>query len=405
MGSPLSNVTQKGGLGGGCERTRTAVNTTTSKHKEMWVQLICLILGSVSVLAEDIRTQYSSAPALSRVEIPSAEDLLIRRLQGELSIRVEDNWRSLDDPQRWTILKSKGAPKQILKSFERIKNSSLKLEQDVAVEAVEQALNSLDIEEREEWVLYWDNVRREVGKIAQLYNYFRGYMESDSIDNSTLQDFATSVTQSTVQGQDSLPKMLDLFHTTVCPTESSSKHLFPYLHSILEEGDHLCTMTQSPHQLMYNLYNIIALTEIKGYAMLQFSYMMLKIYNKGNFTAEEERARQKFELQAKEKMESIKLVLPQMSRDYFMCDPQVQEEGETFLQVTRLLQGYIENEVDMNPSQKCTSQCSSFNYAESTSCFKDLFCAKQPQCKGRIFDCQFFHADAWVCMAYWESVR
>jgi len=365
----------------------------------MWVQLICIILGSVSVLAEDIRTQYSSAPTLSRVEIPSAEDLLIRRLQGELSIRVEDNWRSLNDPQRWTILKSKGAPKQILKSFERIKNSSLKLEQDVAVEAVEQALNSLDIEEREEWVLYWDNVRREVGKIAQLYNYFRGYMESDSIDNSTLQDFATSVTQSTVQGQDSLPKMLDLFHTTVCPTESSSKHLFPYLHSILEEGDHLCTMTQSPHQLMYNLYNIIALTEIKGYAMLQFSYMMLKIYNKGNFTAEAEAAKTKFEEQATEKMNSIKMVLPTMSRQYRKCDPTEHRKGETYLEVTKLLQGYIENEVDMNPSQSCKSKCSAYNYAESESCYKDLFCAKQPRCNGRIFDCQFFNADAWVCMA------
>jgi len=26
-------------------------------------------------------------------------------------------------------------------------------------------------------------------------------------------------------------------------------------------------------------------------------------------------------------------------------------------------------------------------------------CAKQPKCNGRIFDCQFFNADAWVCMA------
>ena len=30
---------------------------------------------------------------------------------------------------------------------------------------------------------------------------------------------------------------------------------------------------------------------------------------------------------------------------------------------------------------------------------QDLFCKKQPRCSGRIFDCQFFHADAWVCMA------
>ena len=48
----------------------------------------------------------------------------------------------------------------------------------------------------------------------------------------------------------------------------------------LQAGQHLCSMNQSPHQLVYNLYNIIALTEIKGYAMLQFSYMMLRIYEK-----------------------------------------------------------------------------------------------------------------------------
>jgi hypothetical protein len=49
---------------------------------------------------------------------------------------------------------------------------------------------------------------------------------------------------------------------------------------VMQNGEHLCTMSQSPQQLMYNLYNIIALTEVKGYAMVQFSYMMLKIYNK-----------------------------------------------------------------------------------------------------------------------------
>jgi len=340
--------------------------------------------------------QYQHGSNNARVELPSVEDLLIRRLQGELALRVEDNWMSLNDPQRWAIMQTKDPAMQILKSFEQIKTSSTELESAVDVEAVEKALNGLDLagEARDEWVPYWESVRREVGKIAQFYNYFKGYIERSDISGDSLLDFATSVTTASP----SLSSMLQSLHQTVQPTDSS-KQLFPFLHKLLEEGEHLCGLNQSPHQLMFNLYNIIALTEIKGYAMLQFSYMMLKIYGKGNFTVEEERARQKFELQAKEKMESIKLVLPQMSRDYFMCDPQVQEEGETFLQVTRLLQGYIENEVDMNPSQECRSQCSSFNYAESTSCFKDLFCAKQPQCKGRIFDCEFFDARAWVCMA------
>jgi len=346
-------------------------------------------------------------PSLSRVNLPSPDDLLIRRLQGELIKRVEDNWLSLNDPQRWAIMQTKDPARQILKSFEQIKTTSQQLEEVVDVEAVQKVLDTLDLysEEREMWVQYWEKVRREVGQIAQLYNYFRGYIESSSTENHTLEDFATSVTVSNIPGHDSLPKMLDIFHTTVCPTESSSKQLFPYLHSIMEEGEHLCKMTQSPNQLMYNLYNIIALTEIKGYAMLQFSYMMLKIYGKGNFTAEAEEAKNKFEQQATEKMNSIKMVLPAMSRQYHKCDPKEPKEGETYLQVTKLLQGYIENEVDMNPTQNCKSSCSAYNYAESTSCFKDLFCAKQPKCNGRIFDCQFFHADAWVCMAENAAAR
>ena len=28
-----------------------------------------------------------------------------------------------------------------------------------------------------------------------------------------------------------------------------------------------------------------------------------------------------------------------------------------------------------------------------------MFCAKQARCQGRLFDCQFFHADAWVCLS------
>lgn len=43
----------------------------------------------------------------------------------------------------------------------------------------------------------------------------------------------------------------------------------------------LCNAQQSPQQVLYNLYNSIALTELKGYSMIQFSYMLLKLYDKG----------------------------------------------------------------------------------------------------------------------------
>merc|ERR550519_616910 len=348
-------------------------------------------------------TQYDvNNQVLSRIEIPSPEDLVIRRLQGELALRIDDNWQSLNDPQRWAIMQTKDPAKQILKSFEKIKEKAAELEKDIDVPAMEDVLNNLSLraEDMATWVQYWDNLRKRVGQIAQLYNYFRGYIDKpDAVNKNTLQDFASSVTQSAAEDR-SLQNMLDLFHETVIPSETPTKSLFPYLHSLTAKaGQHLCTMSQSPHQLAYNLYNIIALTEIKGYAMLQFSFMMLKIYEKGNFSAESDAAKENFEKQATEKMNSIKLVLPTMTKDYAKCDPAEHRPGETYLEITKLLQGYIENEVDMNDRMTCKSKCSAYTFAESKSCYKDLFCAKQPKCNGRIFDCQFFHADAWVCMA------
>jgi len=345
----------------------------------------------------------SQGSGLARIEIPEAEDLLIRRLQGELSLRVEDNWRSINDPQRYQILQKKGASKQILKSFQNLKEKMEELEKATNTAAVEDALNSikLDQEDLRTWLNVWDNLRRKVGQIAQLYTYLKGYVNKfDSTDDRTLEDFASSITQyqSSIKSR-SMMTMLENFHEAVSPEDSHERHLFPYFQSILSKsGEHLCSMTQSPHQLLYNLYNIIALTEIKGYAMLQFSYMMLKIYGKGDFTVESEAAKKNFEDQAVEKMKSMLSVLPNMSTQYLKCDPIKHKQGETYLEVTKLLQGFIENEVDMNDRQSCQSECDAYTIAETKGCYQEQFCAQQPKCNGRLFDCQFFNADAWICM-------
>ena len=175
--------------------------------------------------------QYQHGPNSARVEAPTAQDLLIGRLQGELVLRVEDNWMSLNDPQRWAIMQTKDPAKQILKSFEQIKTSSAELEDTVNVEDLERALNGLDLEGevRDEWVPFWEAVRREVGKIAQFYNYFKGYIESGDISGDSLFDFATSVTTASP----SLSSMLQSLHQTVQPN-NSSKQLFPFLHKLLE---------------------------------------------------------------------------------------------------------------------------------------------------------------------------
>lgn len=43
----------------------------------------------------------------------------------------------------------------------------------------------------------------------------------------------------------------------------------------------MCSTRQSPQQVLYSLYDAVALTELKGYTMIQFSYMLLRLYGKG----------------------------------------------------------------------------------------------------------------------------
>merc|ERR550519_2632704 len=178
-------------------------------------------------------TQYDiNNQVLSRIEIPSPEDLVIRRLQGELALRIDDNWQSLNDPQRWVIMQTKDPAKQILKSFEKIKTKAAELEEKINVEAVDTALNELDLssEDMGDWVRFWDKLRKNVGQIANMYqNYFKGYIEKPkAVNNNTLVEFATSATQTSVPDR-SLQNMLDMFHTTVIPMETTDKSLFPFL--------------------------------------------------------------------------------------------------------------------------------------------------------------------------------
>ena len=59
----------------------------------------------------------------------------------------------------------------------------------------------------------------------------------------------------------------------------------------------------------------------------------------------------------------------------------------------------------MNDLSSCRHSCSAYDATEPKGCFKNLFCAKQENCAGRLFDCQFYHADAWVCMSQGNQIK
>ncbi|KRT84564.1 hypothetical protein AMK59_354, partial [Oryctes borbonicus] len=163
------------------------------------------------------------------------------------------------------------------------------------------------------------------------------------------------------------------------------------------DSNSVCMSKQSPNQLLYNLYNTIALTQIKGYAMIQFAYTLLALYKVGSYATESQLAREKFINRSLEAAEEMKKAMDVASTHFWRCDPERYVKGENYLEITQLLQGYIQNEVDLNPDGTCRENCGYYQYTKSYSCFQNLYCRQQRRCKGKIFNCQYIDSDMWIC--------
>ncbi|CAH0751220.1 unnamed protein product [Diatraea saccharalis] len=237
-------------------------------------------------------------------------------------------------------------------------------------------------------------------------------LEKLQIIDGLYDNFVQFVRRQAVPGAVPAPvkEWLDLAESVLMDPKTSAAQAVRKLHEILQHGDmfrsilkeehpDLCELQLSPHQLIYDTYNTISLTEIKGYAMMQFSWMLLRIYGKGNFTQEASLTRQRYGERTAETAAAARAALSLAKRDLYRCDPPQHKEGETYAEVTRFLQGYVENEVNMNSDRTCRDNCAYYTVAERHNCLSGTFCEKQTKCNGRILDCQYIDSDMWVCPA------
>lgn len=127
----------------------------------------------------------------------------------------------------------------------------------------------------------------------------------------------------------------------------------------------------------------------------------------------------RYEQRTNDALKSLKTAMDSASKDLWVCDPKKHTKGntqtdfyldspciihrqflgETYVEVTQLLQGYVQNEVDLNPEGTCRESCSEYTYTKSHSCYQNLYCRQQRRCNGKIINCQFFDSDMWICPA------
>lgn len=100
---------------------------------------------------------------------------------------------------------------------------------------------------------------------------------------------------------------------------------------------------------------------------------------------------------AKRKRIVAKNVLKDADRTIYRCDPKEFVEGVTHTKLTNLLQGYVENEINLNPYNTCGENCAYYEYAEYNGCYKDQFCSHQPECRGKVLECTYVDSDMNIC--------
>ncbi|KAH8414603.1 hypothetical protein KR215_009923, partial [Drosophila sulfurigaster] len=160
-----------------------------------------------------------------------------------------------------------------------------------------------------------------------------------------------------------------------------------------------------PQQLVYSLFMDIALTELKAYILIEYSFLIRRVSGQGNFTEEINKVLLNYKKVKEYAIDTLQSTMENADRDIWRCDPEKHILNVTYDEVTRLLQGYVENEVDLNNDESCSETCSDYNNTSTKGCFKQKFCSQQPQCSGHIYDCQLVDSDLSICQSNENSTR
>ncbi|XP_018403320.1 PREDICTED: uncharacterized protein LOC108780187 isoform X1 [Cyphomyrmex costatus] len=256
-----------------------------------------------------------------------------------------------------------------------------------------------------------DNSLKELdhylGQVQELYTLFEMYADNpEKYEKYTMLQFAKTCVSPRL-GE--LPDVLKSIHRLMVPSEQQvyNRSILVLLANQMQEASNqMCNEMQSPQQLLYNLYNAVALTEIKGYTMIQFSYMLLRLYNEGNnFSEEIQTLKHQYAIRTSETLRAVKTAMAYAPRSLWRCDPRVHKLGETYTELKQLFQGYIVNEVDLNTEGTCKENCGYYGYTKVYGCYQNQFCSKQRQCNGKILHCEYIDSDMWICPADRNSTR
>ncbi|CAG5076368.1 Protein of unknown function [Cotesia congregata] len=197
-------------------------------------------------------------------------------------------------------------------------------------------------------------------RIDELYVDYLFYVKkSESLNEYTIDEFGRVVTSHKFGD---IPDLLSqLYHLFIPgPLDQKDQSILDVMISsfkAIKEEDR-CNQLKSPQQHIYDIYETIIVTEIKGYSMSAWAYGMLAIYHNSSFTIEIDRATYLTMQRCSKYVSAVYNALELITRDLYLCDPPEHIKGETHVQINSITR--IITHEDMMFSS-CDDDCSSIH--------------------------------------------
>lgn len=96
-----------------------------------------------------------------------------------------------------------------------------------------------------------------------------------------------------------------------------------------------------------------------------------------------------------------------LSQIVWSCDDF--KTADTYTQLTNFIQGYVDNEINLNPYGSCAPYCSDYKSTKNYDCNEKTLCAanyydkNKTRCHGTIRDCDYFDSTFTYCPNVSES--
>lgn len=85
---------------------------------------------------------------------------------------------------------------------------------------------------------------------------------------------------------------------------------------------------------------------------------------------------------------------------------------DSYIEITRFFQGYIDNEINLNRDGSCQNTCEEHTRTKHYHCAEGSFCAEKLEpweqtkiiCNGAVLNCEYIEGDLSICPAVMTTI-